>query len=215
MSGESVVLIAEIDSVPYRAVGRLSELTPRLPAFALIGGLAVAVRLGQAHRATNDIDTVSDDEPGLFDALVTDGFERIGNSVLLGNDLKVDVIDVSEGDPGYLPYLTHRLAFDTRTPVHLVIQPHRGPPTSVYIDVARPAALVAVKLGISESVGRQRDPRKVGSDAFDIARLMQRLDRRPHLRGTHRRIGPSIPRHAGRSDCRSDGSVIRAGCRAH
>lgn len=132
MSGESILLVAEVGSVPYRAVGRLAEVTPRLPAFALIGGLAVIVRLGQAHRATNDIDTVSDDEPGLLDALVTDGFERIGDSVMLDSDLKVDVIDVSEGDPGYLPYLTHRLAFDTRTPVQLVVQPHRGPSISAY-----------------------------------------------------------------------------------
>jgi hypothetical protein len=175
VSGEPILLVAEVGSVPYRAVARLAEVTPRLPAFALIGGLAVIVRLGQAHRATNDIDTVSDDEPGLLDALVTDGFERIGDSVMLDSDLKVDVIDVREGDLGYLPYLTHRLAFDTRTPVRLVVQPDRGPSISAYIDVARPAALVAVKLGISESVGRQRDPRKVGSDAFDIARLMQRL----------------------------------------
>ncbi|MEP6482493.1 MAG: hypothetical protein ABJA94_10855 [Rhodoglobus sp.] len=31
-----------------------------------------------------------------------------------------------------------------------------------------------MKLSISEGVGRRRDPRKVGSDAFDIARLLQR-----------------------------------------
>jgi hypothetical protein len=40
VSGESILLVAEVDSVPYRAVGRLAEVTPRLPAFALIGGLA-------------------------------------------------------------------------------------------------------------------------------------------------------------------------------
>jgi hypothetical protein len=175
VSGESVLLVAEADSVPYRSIERLAEVTPRLPAFALIGGLAVIARLGQAHRATNDVDAVSDDRSGLLDVLVTDGAERFGDSVMLDNDLKMDVIDVSEGDTDYLPYLTHRLAFDTRTPVQLVVQPHRGPSTSAYIDVARPAALVAVKLGIGESVGRQRDPRKVGSDAFDVVRLMQRF----------------------------------------
>ncbi|MGH9090439.1 MAG: hypothetical protein ACRDZR_03510 [Acidimicrobiales bacterium] len=175
MSGEPVLLVAEVDSVPYRSVGRLAEVTPRLPDFALIGGIAVMVRLGQAHRATNDVDTVSDDQPGLLDVLVTEGFERIGDSVMLDSDLKVDVIDVSEGDADYLPYLTHRLAFDTRTPIELVVRPHQGPSISAYVDVARPAALVAVKLGISEGVGRQRDPRKVGSDAFDVVRLMQRL----------------------------------------
>jgi hypothetical protein len=32
-----------------------------------------------------------------------------------------------------------------------------------------------VKLGISEGVGRQRDTRKVGSDAYDVVRLLQRF----------------------------------------
>lgn len=176
MSGEVVVLGAEVDSVPYRAVARLAELGPRLPAFALIGGLAVITRLGQPHRATNDVDTVSDDQDGLFDALVADGLDRRGDSVMLDADLKLDVIDVSEGNREYLPYATHRFAFDTRTAVELVIRPRMGSPVaSATLPVARPSALVAVKLGISEGVGRQRDPRKVGSDAFDVARLLQRF----------------------------------------
>jgi len=40
---------------------------------------------------------------------------------------------------------------------------------------ARASALVAVKLGISKGVGRRRDAGKVGSDAFDVARLLQRF----------------------------------------
>ena len=176
MSGEAVVLIAETDSVPHRAVARLAGVAPGLPAFALIGGLAVITRLGQAHRATNDIETVTDDQPGLLDALRADGFARQGDSVLLDADLKLDVIDVSEGDLEYLPYATHRLAFDTRTAVELVVRPHRaGPSVVATVDVARASTLVAIKLGISEGVGRQRDPRKVGSDAFDVARLLQRF----------------------------------------
>jgi hypothetical protein len=176
VSGDSVVLGADVDSVPYRAVARLAELGPRLPAFALIGGLAVIARLGQPHRATNDIDAVSDDQDGLFDALVSDGLARRGDTVMLDADLGLDVIDVSEGDPDYLPYATHRFAFDTRTAVELVVRPRDGGlVVSATVPVARPSALVAVKLGVSEGVGRQRDPRKVGSDAFDVARLLQRF----------------------------------------
>lgn len=115
MSGDPpVVLVAEVDSVPYRAVARLAELAPGLPSFAIIGGLAVITRLGQAHRATNDVDTVSDDQVGLLDVLVAGGLDRRGDSVMLEADLKLDVIDVSEGDPDYIPYLTHRFAFDSR-----------------------------------------------------------------------------------------------------
>jgi hypothetical protein len=176
VSGDAVVLVAETDSVPYRAVARLAEIAPGLPDFALIGGLAVITRLGQAHRATNDVDTVSDDQPGLLDALIADGLDRRGDSVLLDADLTLDVIDVGEGDLAYLPYATHRLAFDTRTALDLVVRPRQqGQSVAATVDVARASALVAIKLGISEGVGRQRDPRKVGSDAFDVARLLQRF----------------------------------------
>lgn len=176
MSGDVVYLAAEVDSVPYRAVACLAGLAPTLPDFALIGGLAVIARLGQAHRATNDVDTVSDDQPGLLDALRAGGLDRRGDSVVLDGDLKLDVIDVGEGDPDYLPCATHRLAFDTRTPVELVVRPRQaGPSVAVTVDVARASALVAIKLCISQGVGRQRDPRKVGSDAFDVARLLQRF----------------------------------------
>ncbi len=176
MSGDApVVLVAEEGSVPHRAVARLAELGPELPPFALIGGLAVITRLGQAHRATNDVDTVSDDQAGLVRVLVSAGFDRQGDSVLLEPNLKLDVIDVSEGDPDYVPYLTHRFAFDTRDEVELVVRPSSGGPTvAATVSVARASALVAVKLSIGEGVGRQRDPRKVGSDAFDIVRLLQR-----------------------------------------
>jgi hypothetical protein len=89
--------------------------------------------------------------------------------------LKLDVIDVGEGDPDYLPYATHRFAFDTRTAIELVIRPRQGGVVaSATLPVARASALVAVKLCISEGVGRTRDPRKVGSDAFDVWRLLQR-----------------------------------------
>lgn len=176
MSGDSLVLAAETDSVLFRAVERLAELAPGLPEFALIGGLAVIARLGQAHRATNDVDAVSDDQPGLLEALRAGGLDRRGDSILLDADLKLDVIDVSEGDPDYLPYLTHRLAFDTRTPLEIVVQSRRGGRSAAAtVDVARAPALVAIKLGISEGVGRARAPGKVGGDAFDVARLMQRF----------------------------------------
>ncbi len=177
VSGEApVVLVAEAGSVPHRAVARLAQLGPELPPFAIIGGLAVITRLGQAHRATNDVDTVSDDQVGLVDLLVSAGFDRQGDSVLLEPDLKLDVIDVSEGDPDYVPYLTHRSAFDTRAQVEVIVRPSSGSPTvAANVSIARASALVAIKLGISEGIGRQRDPRKVGSDAFDVARLLQRF----------------------------------------
>ncbi len=174
MSGD-VIIVSPLGSVAHRGIARLGELGPRLPSFALIGGLSVIIRLGQTHRATNDVDTVTDDQVNLLEALVTAGFERQGESILLESDLKPDVIDVSEGDPAYVPYLTHRFAFDTRTPVRVVVMSSdREVLAQATVQVARSSALVAVKLGISEGVGRKRDPRKVGSDAFDTIRLLER-----------------------------------------
>ena len=130
MSGDAGVLVADVDSVPYRAIAKLAEIASTLPGFALIGGLAVITRLGQAHRATNDIDTVSDDQVGLLDMLIGSGFDRRSDSILLDADLKLDVIDVSEGDLDYTPYATHRFAFDTRSPVEITVRPN-GPGTAV------------------------------------------------------------------------------------
>lgn len=222
MSGDPVVLAAEVDSVPYRAVARLADIAAELPGFALIGGLAVIMRLGQAHRATNDIDTVSDDQTGLLDLLVAGGLDRRGNSILLDADLKLDVIDVSEGDPDYTPYATHRFAFDTRTPVEILVRPTDGAPTSVTIDVARACALVAVKLGISEGVGRQRDTRKVGSDAFDVVRLLQRFgpdalaDDLTELapRGFAERISALAQRHLVDNADRTAAAIVRSSIQA-
>jgi hypothetical protein len=124
------------------------------------GGLAVITRLGRAHRATNDIDTVTDDQGRLFDVLVAGGFDRRGDSVTLDDDLKMDVIDVSEGDADYIPYLTHRFAFESRASIEIIVRPTTsGSPVTANVPVARASALVAIKLGIRESVGLQRNPR--------------------------------------------------------
>jgi len=50
--------------------------------------------LGQAHRVTNDVDTVSDDQVGLIDVLVAEGSTVMATSIMIETDLKLDVIDV-------------------------------------------------------------------------------------------------------------------------
>ena len=71
MSGEpQVLLVAEAGGVPFRAIGRLDALSRSLPPFALIGGLAVIIRVGEAHRSTNDVDTVSAEQRLLLEVLV-------------------------------------------------------------------------------------------------------------------------------------------------
>jgi hypothetical protein len=175
VSGE-VVLVAPAGSVLERAVEKLDEVAAALPPFALVGGLAVMIRLGQAHRATVDLDAVTDDQQHFVEVLVDRGLERRGDSVMIEPDLKLDILDVSGGDPEYVPYRTHRFAFDTRDAVDVRVVTSGGAVSaSATVPAARSSALVAMKLGISEGVGRQRDPNKVGSDVFDVVRLLQRF----------------------------------------
>ena len=49
VSGD-VIIVTPPGSVAHRGIARLGELGPQLPDFALIGGLSVIIRLGQAHR---------------------------------------------------------------------------------------------------------------------------------------------------------------------
>jgi len=59
-SGDSAVVLLGHPAVALvRAVGAISR-APVGP-YAIVGGVAVAVRLGTAHRATNDVDTVVHD----------------------------------------------------------------------------------------------------------------------------------------------------------
>ena len=67
MSGEPLVLL-EIDPggrlLAY--VQTLARLPPS-PTWVLIGGLAVNVRLARLHRSTNDIDTLTGNQPELVE----------------------------------------------------------------------------------------------------------------------------------------------------
>ena len=63
MSGE-VALIDSGDGAISQLIRTATTLfdSPRFHPAALVGGLAVTVRLASVHRATNDIDTVSEGE---------------------------------------------------------------------------------------------------------------------------------------------------------
>jgi hypothetical protein len=172
VSGE-VIIVAPPESFPHRALVRLGDLGDTLPPFALVAGRAGVSRLGQAHRATADLDAVSDAQERMLELLVASGYPKAGDSVTLEPDMTLDVLDVSEGDPEYIPYLTHRYAFETRATVDVrVVAPDGEELARASVPTATAGALVVMKLGISEGVGRRRDPRKVGSDAFDFVRLL-------------------------------------------
>jgi hypothetical protein len=154
-----------------------------LPEAALIGGLAVTIRVAQhpaVYRATADLDLVTTESDPTFLELVAAGHVRGERIVIDG--VKVDVIPTHpvtaaelEGidDGPRLFAASHRRAIETCEPVALTT-PTR--PTSVVTNVATPAALVAMK---SHAVGFARAERlatKHGSDLLDVFRLVEAFD---------------------------------------
>jgi hypothetical protein len=165
----------------------LARLTaPNVPRLALVGGLAVNLRLtvgGDAHRATRDIDIVAgEDLPSVIDVLGADHeADREQTVVIEGFD--VDVIstlpigaDELDGldESRRLFVLGHRWAFETATPMQLG---SRGPDSkAVEIPVATPAGLVAAKchaVGFARAVRRAT---KHGGDLYDVFRLIEVFD---------------------------------------
>jgi hypothetical protein len=151
-----------------------------LPDAALIGGLAVTIRVAAhnlPYRATGDIDLVTDDDtPTLVEILTRD--QDSAEPVVI-DDIKVDVIstvavtdrdlDGIEDGPR-LFVASHRWAFDTAAEVTVA--------TSAALDdahtirVATPAGLVATKAHAVGFARSQRRSTKHGSDLFDVYRIL-------------------------------------------
>jgi hypothetical protein len=180
-------------------------VAPDVPPLALVGGLAVNLRLatgGDAHRATRDIDVVSgDDLPTVIDVLSADHVLDRAQTVHVG-EFEVDVIatlpvgtEELDGldDANRLFFLGHRFAFDTATTLQLGT---RDRADLVEVPVATPAGLVAAK---SHAVGHPRAIRRAtkhAGDLYDVFRLLEVFDadgsigdaiaRAPH------RLGPLV-----------------------
>lgn len=161
-----------------RAAARLADAD--LGAFAIIGGVAVTARLGRAHRATADVDTVVDDDtpPSALDVLrhldgATSDVTR-EHCVYL-DDTLVEVIGtgaVTEpdldglGDRQILFVAGHRWALETATPVTRTADGG----IRATVPMASASALAAMKLHAIQDrrVGGGLDKR--ASDAWDIYR---------------------------------------------
>jgi hypothetical protein len=182
VSGETVFLTGDVSGRIATYIGVLKRL-PAEPAWVLVGGLAVNVRLGRLHRATNDVDTVSDDQPRLIEILVDDpDTERLSGAKVQFQELDVEV-DVMESTFGSaLPLdasdrafaLVRRWAMSTATQMSVAVGNGTGEiSTEVELRVATRPALIALK---SVSIPRRQDgtyPEKIGSDIQDLFRLVQ------------------------------------------
>jgi hypothetical protein len=175
VSGERIVLAGDANGNAARLVRATARLGDAdLGPHALVGGLAVMCRLAAVHRATQDVDTVTETttsigqhDPSSPSRAVVDG-------------ISIDVIDTEPFRPEDLDgvdpsdrlfVVSHRWALDTATDTELVA----GAETAS-IRVATPPALVAMKSGALLG-GRMREPRKRASDLYDLYRLVLEYDR--------------------------------------
>lgn len=185
MSGDRVVLAGDTESIAARLVHTTARLADaHLGPHALVGGLAVMCRLAAVHRATQDVDTVTETTAPTAVEVITSSIGVADpsnpNRVFI-DEVRVDVIDtqtfqdedldgIESGDRLFL--VSHRWALDTATETELV-----AGDAAASIRVATPAALVAMKTGAVLG-GRNREPRKRASDLYDIYRLVLEHDRR-------------------------------------
>jgi hypothetical protein len=188
VSGD-VTLIEGGDGGVSRLVRTASTMFAR-PGFgrgALVGGLAVTIRIATVHRATNDVDAVSDGE-GPF-AYVAAGDAQGTNRIDI-DGVKVDIMptsplpDTAEELPDdavdRLFGLGHRWALESAEPVVVRVARTTESETSEShaLRVATAPALVACKF---HAINDRRDVRreKRESDAFDLVRLINDLVRTP------------------------------------
>ena len=206
MSGE--VRLLDENGETRRLVLALETLVASVSAehFALIGGLAVMARLGQAHRGTQDIDTAVDRERAIPSELdVVFDAAPSTEKVATRQRVKVDSIEVGDTSavdlsPENLPeeefprafVLSHRWAFDTASELTLRCLQRERPDTIVACRVATPAALVAMKL---QSAPRRPPARvqKAANDYLDLSLLLSNFGAAPR---DHRGVGriPTRPR---------------------
>ncbi len=182
MSGETIRLAG--DPFVVRAIESLAQLPTQLPDHALVGGLAVMVRLQQAHRVTGDVDLISTDESRTIELLVATDATRTRNGVRLSSGVDLDLIDASEpgvsidsaSDDIERAAIAHQLAFahalQAATTIEVTASAPESATTSAEIRVATAADLVVLKL--HAIVDPRRQPAKRGSDAYDVARLLLR-----------------------------------------
>jgi hypothetical protein len=185
-SGSDVVLQGPAMVGLIRAVAALSQ--SGLEGFVIVGGVAVAARLGEAHRATTDVDTVIDEvaHPDAIETLLAlpDAQpDPTGPHRVQIGGTKVEIIGVGPLDDAELDGLTelqtlfvsaHTWALATATSVTLVSRVE--PTVRATGPFATPAALFAMKLHAIQDRRSTSRPEKRSSDALDLYRLLLQLD---------------------------------------
>ena len=193
----AVVLVDDHHGVVGRSVGSLAALPADLPRAALVGGLAVMVRLQEAHRVTTDFDEVTDEREATIAVLLEEGAERTPNGVrFVERGVRLDLLDAGidladlqgladrRGLAGSVDddleraavqlAFVNRYALETAEPTRILVCADRTGErvvAEVSLPVGRAGALVAMKVHAAGQ--RDRRPDKAASDSYDAYRLIR------------------------------------------
>lgn len=186
MPGEPVVLVGDRGGRIRSFVSALSCF-PAEPAWTVIGGFAVNVRITHVHRLTNDIDAVSRDQTKLVEVLVAaPNADRLTAARLqLQHDGMTVFVDVMADTVGIsLPVeaserafaLARRMAMATSEPTDLVVVEGSEVVAKTTAPMATPASLIALKAVAIARRPQGGRPEKIGSDIHDLVRLVHSCD---------------------------------------
>ena len=201
MPGEPVVLVGGRDGRIRSFVAALSRF-PAEPQWAVVGGFAVYARItrdrsavdssarlraGHVHRVTNDLDTVSRNQPSLVEILVAEpDADRLAAAKLqLNQDGAAVVVDVMDDtsdaplptEPGDHAFaLARRMALATSEETELVVVEDEAVVARTSAPVATASSLIALKAVAIPHRAQSNHPAKVGSDIHDLVRLVQSCD---------------------------------------
>lgn len=156
-----------------------------VPPFAVIGGVAVAVRLGHVLRATADLDTVTDyryaptaieilkrRDDADYDPADPHTISLAGTQVQFQDVVAVTDADVEHLEPRDLLYVAgHAHALERATLVTISASDRDGP-VAATVPVATAGALVAMKLHAYLDRRSTSGPDKRPGDLWDIYNLL-------------------------------------------
>lgn len=186
MPGDHVELVADGGGRIAAFVDALARF-PHEPAWALVGGFAVNVRIERVHRLTNDIDTVARDQTRLVELLVAEpDADRLDAAKLrfTAGDLPVDIDVMADTEGLPLPIeigerifaLARRAVLPRAQLTELVVVDGRTTIARATVPVASSAGLVLLKTVAIPRRSAGNNPHKVGSDIHDLIRLVDGQD---------------------------------------
>ena len=169
MPGEPVALVSGPGGHVRSFVAALARF-PAEPQWAVVGEFAVHVRITDVHRVTNDLDTVSRNQPSLVEILVAepDADRLAAASLQLNQDgaaVVVDVMDYTSDtplptEPGERAFaLARRMALATSEETELVVVEDEAVVARTSAPVATASSLIAVEQRrANSSRGPDTDP---------------------------------------------------------